>query len=237
MNVMAGIIDHRILLNYRIDPDCLRALLPAPLRPKLVNGRGIGGICQVSLSKMRPRGAPALIGTRSNNAAHRIAVLYGEDEGVFIPRRDTDSRLNQFAGGRVFPGQYQRSRFQVNIQDDQYAVAVTDRKGRKVMSIDATVSQSVSDGSVFSSTSEGSAFFQAGNMGWSPGKEAFTLDAIELWTHEWRMEPLAVHSEFSSYFSNHDLFPPGTVEFDSGFIMRGLEHEWRAHDGVECVCA
>ncbi|MCH9647565.1 MAG: acetoacetate decarboxylase family protein [Deltaproteobacteria bacterium] len=237
MDVMTGVIDHRILLNYRVDPDLLQTVLPEPLKPKLVDGWGIGGICQVSLSRMRPRGIPAIVGSKSHNAAHRIAVIHEGGEGVYVPRRDTDSRLNQFSGGRLFPGLYQYSDFKVKSAGPDYKVVITDREGVRIMSIDATVTENDTAGSVFPSLAAASAFFLGGNIGWSPGSDPAALDTIELWTREWRMEPLAVASESSSYFRNQDLFPSGSVEFDSGFIMRDLEHEWRAQEGLACVCS
>jgi uncharacterized protein YqjF (DUF2071 family) len=100
---MRGIIDRRILANFRIDPELLANVLPSPFRPKLVNGKGIAGICLIRLKQIRPRFVPAFMGIWSENAAHRIAVewdQYGEaKEGVCIPRRDTSSRLNTLVGG------------------------------------------------------------------------------------------------------------------------------------------
>ena len=40
------------------------------------------------------------------------------------------------------------------------------------------------------------------------------------------MEALEVDKVESSFFSNRAVFPPGSVEFDSAFLMRGLDHEW-----------
>ena len=74
MKEITGTIDHRILLNYRIDPDVMQRQLPPEFKPKLVNGHAIGGICQVSLSQMRPKNLPALVTTSSHNASHRVAV-------------------------------------------------------------------------------------------------------------------------------------------------------------------
>lgn len=236
-NVMAGVIDHRILLNYRVDPKVLGKQLPSPLQPKLVKGWGIGGICQVSLSRMRPRGLPALAGVHSHNAAHRIAVRHPDGEGVYIPRRDTNSQLNQFAGGRLFPGLYALSQFEVEANGDSYSVEITDEAGHRLMLIQGRVAERVHEGSLFKSVEEGSAFFKAGDTGWSPGKTPGLLDTIELWTREWRIEPFAVTSQHSAYFTDEGLFPAGSVEFDSAFIMRGLEHEWRAHEGLACVCS
>src|SRR4051812_13069240 len=94
-----GIIDRRILANYRVDPDQLRALLPSRFRPKLVAGHGIAGICLIHLRQIRPAGLPAALGVSSENVAHRIAVEWDDPatgavrEGVYIPRRDTSSRF------------------------------------------------------------------------------------------------------------------------------------------------
>jgi hypothetical protein len=236
-DVIAGVIDHRILLNYRVDPAVLAKRLPSPLQPNVVKGYGIAGICQISVSQMRPRGLPQFVGLSSNNAAHRIAVLQEGREGVYVPRRDTDSRMNQFVGGRVFPGLYTLSDFLVGVDGTAYRVEITDRAGHRLMIMDGKVADQVQGGSVFASLEEASDFFRAGDTGWSPGKEPGVLDTIELWTREWRMEPFAVNSEYSSYFTDADLFPKGSVEFDSAFIMRRLDHEWRAHEGLACVCS
>jgi hypothetical protein len=237
VDVITGIIDHRILLNYRVEPRAIDRRLPAGFLPKLVKGFALGGICQVSVSRMRPRGLPEVIGFHSHNAAHRIAVLQGSNEGVYVPRRDTDSRMNQLVGGRVFPGVYTLSEFAVDVLDDNCRVQITDRAGERLMAVDGHVTDRIQAGSVFGSLDEASAFFKAGDTGWSPSKTPGVLDTIELWTREWCMEPFKVTTQYSSYFSDLDLFPAGSVQFDSAFIMRRLDHEWRAHEGLACVCS
>src|SRR5215213_8122480 len=102
-----GLIDRRMLVNFTADPAVVQKLLPAPFRPKIFKGKAIVGICLIRLKHIRPKGFPSVVGLSSENAAHRIAVEWGKDgktrEGVYIPRRDTSSWLNQMAGGRVFP--------------------------------------------------------------------------------------------------------------------------------------
>ncbi len=106
--IIRGLIDRRILVNFHVDPDVLAKVLPQPFRPKLVNGVGVAGVCLIRLKHIRPRFWPAMLGVSSENAAHRIAVQWeaGDElrEGVYIPRRDTSSRLNSLVGGRLFPG-------------------------------------------------------------------------------------------------------------------------------------
>jgi hypothetical protein len=42
-----GIIDRRILINYRIKVEVLKAYLPKPFEPVEVEGYGIAGICLI----------------------------------------------------------------------------------------------------------------------------------------------------------------------------------------------
>src|SRR5689334_22073900 len=106
--VIQGTIARSLLVNYRADPDVVASLLPAPFRPKLARGMAVVGLCLIRLEASRPRGVHSAIGSSSENAAHRIAVGWEEGgvtrEAVYTPRRDTGSRANVLAGGRVFPG-------------------------------------------------------------------------------------------------------------------------------------
>src|SRR4051812_30514761 len=102
--VMQGIVQRRILVNFRVDPEVIQRQIPPPFRPQLVNGWAIAGICLIRLVQLRPRGIPAALGQASENAAHRVAVNWTESsgerrEGVYIPRRDTGSPLNAIVGG------------------------------------------------------------------------------------------------------------------------------------------
>ena len=93
-----GIIDRRVLINYQVDKKVLETYLPKPFSPTLVKGKGIAGICLIRLKEIRPKGLPKYLGISSENGAHRIAVEWIENgekkEGVYIPRRDTSSKLN-----------------------------------------------------------------------------------------------------------------------------------------------
>ena len=90
-----GIIGRRLLVNFRAEPEVVQRHLPSPFRPKLHDGRAVAGICLIRLEDIRPRWFPRMLGLSSENAAHRIAVLWDDDngshEGVYIPRRDTGS--------------------------------------------------------------------------------------------------------------------------------------------------
>ena len=57
---ISGQIDRRILVNFRVAPDALEKILPAPFRPQLYRGYGIAGICLIRLRYVRPRFLPLL---------------------------------------------------------------------------------------------------------------------------------------------------------------------------------
>lgn len=230
--VVRGLIERRILINFRADPDVLARLLTPPFRPKLVWGFGVAGICLIRLADLRPRALPAVVGRASENAAHRIAVEWEEGgvrrEGVYIPRRDTSSRFNTFSGGRLFPGLHHHARFDVTEEGDTYRVRMESDDGAARVAVEARIRERLPATSVFASLGEASAFFQRGALGYSPSARPGELDALELHTLAWSMEPLELLCVESSFFGDSRLFPEGAVELDSGFLMRRIAHEWYA---------
>lgn len=225
-----GVIDRRILVNYRVDPDVLQGVLPSPFRPQLVRGYGIAGICLIRLKQLRPRRLPRFVGVGSENAAHRIAVEWDDDgttrTGVYIPRRDTSSWFNYLAGGRLFPGVHHRARFSVEENDGRYRVGVDAPDGGGRLAVDGQATTSWIDESVFESIDEASMFFEQGAVGYSPSNKVGCFDGLELNSFNWRVEPLAMRHVASSFFSDQSRFPTGSVSFDCALLMRQIHHEW-----------
>lgn len=236
--VIRGLIQRRILVNYRVDPQVLAPLLPAPFRPKLLHGRAMAGICLIRLQGLRPRWLPRWLGISSENAAHRAAVEWDDQgtprEGVYIRRRDSNSWLNAAAGGRLFPGVHHHARFEVRESGDQFHVAVRSDDGATRMSVTGRVALSLPASSMFASLDEASNFFQAGSLGYSPNAAGDRLQGLELECHNWQVEPLAVEEVSSSFFGNDSLFPPGSVEFDCALLMRNIDHQWHEREEICC---
>lgn len=237
--VMSGLIDRRILVNYHVDPDVLAAVLPAPFRPKLVAGTGMAGICLIRLKQIRPSFVPAPFGVSSENAAHRVAVEWDEAgevrQGVYIPRRDTSSRLNTLVGGRLFPGVHHHARFRVEEDLDRLSVALDSDDGRTHVAVEGRVSADWPGTSVFRSAAEASAFFECGSLGYSASRTDGVYDGLELRTFGWDVVPLAVERVESSFFEDERSFPPGSAAFDSALLMRNLVHEWHGRPALSAV--
>jgi hypothetical protein len=238
--VMHGTIARRILANYQVHPDVLSRFLPPPFRPKTIHGVGIAGICLIRLQGMKPLMAGGPLGFGSENAAHRIAVEWttadGIDrEGVYIPRRDTSSRLNTIVGGRVFPGVHQHAYFQVDEHDDHFRVELNSDDRQTHVLVEGRLSAQLPPTSVFQSLAEASQFFEAGSLGYSANRRAGEYDGLELRSVQWNVEPLVVERIESSFFENEEVFPKGSLQFDCALIMRGIQHEWHSQETLSCT--
>ena len=240
--VLRGLIERRLLVNYRVDPVVLSRQLPEPFRPKLVDGHGVAGICLIRLSAIRPRWVPAWCGISSENAAHRIAVVWTVDrvehEGVYILRRDSGSRLNTWLGGRLFPGVHGHASFAVDERDDHIAVNVTAASGTRLVMVRGKVAGALPTTSVFRSLDEASRYFAGGSAGYSPAHGPHRLDGMRLANETWRVEPLAVEEVASAWLEDANIFPAGSATYDCTLLMRNIRHEWQALAPMACgACA
>lgn len=227
-----GIIRRRLLVNFRAEPGVVQRQLPSPFRPKLHEGHAVAGICLIRLEEIRPKRFPRILGLSSENAAHRIAVLWDDDdgshEGVYIPRRDTGSLMNHLVGGRLFPGEHQRATFRVEATDDRIALGMRSADGRVQVEVAGRVAAELPTTSIFRTVAEASAFFEPGSVGYSATASGRRLDGVVLKTHSWSVAPLAIERVSSTYFADESVFPAGTVTFDCALIMRNIAHEWQA---------
>jgi hypothetical protein len=228
--MIEGVIARRMLLNFRADPSVVQRLLPAPLEVDQQRGHAIVGVCLIRLEKLRPRGVPDALGLSSENMAHRIAIRYptraGMRPGVFIWRRETDQRLVELLGGRLFPGVHHYARFEARENENSLAMDVTSDDGKADVSFSARVSAEWHGTPSFETFDEVSEFFRRGDCGFSCSLRGDELEGLQLKTLKWAMVPMDVESQHCVFYSNSRRFPAGSIGFDCGLLMRGLPHEW-----------
>jgi hypothetical protein len=227
-----GVIRRRLLVNFRAEPGVVQRHLPSPFRPKLHEGHAVAGICLIRLEDIRPKRFPRMLGLSSENAAHRIAVLWDDDhgshEGVYIPRRDTGSLMNHLVGGRLFPGEHQRATFRVEDAGDRIALGMISADGLVQVDVAGRAAAELPTTSIFRTLADASRFFEPGSVGYSATASGRRLDGVVLKTHSWSVAPLAIERASSTYFADETVFPAGTVTFDCALIMRNVAHEWQA---------
>lgn len=233
-----ALIDRRILVNFRVDPEVMQRHLPAPFRVTKVRGFGLAGICLIRLKRPRPWFLPFPILGRTENAALRFAVEWEEGgrrrSGVYIPKRFSTSRVVAFAGGRFFPGVHARARFTVEEAGDFYRIEMA---GELNLAVRGRVADRLTGSAVFDSLDEASAFYRGGAVGYSPSRTSGKYDGLELRIPGWEAKPLAVEHAACDFFDDPARFPPGSVAFDNALLMKGLWNEFVGRGSMCCPAA
>lgn len=228
--IMRSVVQRRLLINYRLDPDLAAAIVPAPFEPQLVNGHAVAGVCLIRLAQLRPRGVPAVFGATSESAAHRFAVQWREgsdlETGVYIPERHSASLANVAAGGRLFPGVHAHADFRVSETATDITVAFAARDARCQVDAAVAISRELTDSKLFAGTEAASEFFRTSPAGYSPNRRAARLDGVELQTRAWSIEPAVIHHVRSSMFDDRERFPAGSIHLDSALVMRNVPADW-----------
>jgi hypothetical protein len=222
------VIQRRLLVNYRIDPDLVASLLPSPLHPQVVGGHAVGGVCFIRLGRLRAGRLPGPPGLSTENAAHRFAVEWddasGRHTGVYVPRRDTNSALTSAAGGKVFPGCYRLARFAVEESAGTVRIAVESRDGLVRLAVTATPLGS-DESLLFATPAQAADFFRTGALGLSPRPGGGCLDGVRLHSTRWAMQPMTAQIT-SSLFDDPVRFPAGTCTVDSAYLMTDIPARW-----------
>jgi hypothetical protein len=177
------------------------------------------------------------LGLSSENAAHRVAVEWtdaaGPHEGVYITRRDTGSSLNHLAGGRLFPGEHQRAKFQVVDDEREIALHMLSSDGLVEIDVFEHEAERLPDTSVFSSVGDASAFFESGGIGYSVTASGRRLDGVVLKTDSWNVAPFAIERAHLTYFDDCQKFPAGSIQFDCALVIRNVPHQWESAADLE----
>ncbi len=223
MTIVRGVqarLRRRLLLSYRLDADVARGLLPDGLRPWLVDGHAVAGVCVLGLESIRPRWVRGRWGLRSENAAHRMAVEWDDEgerrRGVYIFERHSSAWFPVLFGGRVFPGVHRKARFRVDESADRYAVTM-DAEGESLAADVEIGGEWKSE--LFPTIEDASEFYRSGRVGLSRRRDGVSLEPVTLTSTAWTVEGAQLRSLRSSFF---DALPAGAAVFDSVVVMRDL---------------
>lgn len=220
---MRGVVDRRILLNYQVDPEVLRKIVPEPYRPRLYKGKGIAGICLVRLCDVRPRFVPRMFGRSSENALHRVAVEWdgatGIERGNWVPRCDTSSRLRAFVGDGAHSVHPHVARFSVCEEAARLSVSFESNDGEVGVRVVASAAGNLAPTSVFETVELAAEFLCEGRAASGGLASDATLESENLLQ---RMDVLEVEELESTFFEEESVFPRGSIRFDSALLARRL---------------
>jgi hypothetical protein len=217
-----SVIERRLLVNYRIDPERVAAFLPRPFL--------------IRMSRVRPARVPPIAGLASENLAHRFAVEWDDAEGthtgVYVPRRETSSRFAATVGHRLFPGAYHLARFQVRQSDVRLRVDVRSLDGKVALSAEVTPAAGLRS-ELFQNVDAAIDFFRRGDRGFSPSPDHACLDSVSLHAASWAARPMSIARMRSSLFDDPAAFPDGACALDSALLMTNIAARWTADAGPD----
>lgn len=230
--VLSGLIARRLLVNYRVVPNVIRKILPDHLEPIIIGGYASAGICLLKLRNIGLKYSPEFLTINSENAAYRVLVQWREGAqvrcGVYIPRRDTDSRLNVWLAGKVFSWPHYPAQFDTTEYAGHYIVNVRSVDNRTNLRVNVKIGDSFPSNSMFRSIEHASECFRECSVGCSPSARSGHFKQIQLKTQSWSVKPLDIHELSSTFFEDSTIFPPGTITFDNALLMENIPHEWHS---------
>jgi hypothetical protein len=226
---LATTIERRIFTTYAVDPEQIIPYLPEGIKPQLVNGKAIAGVCLLRMGNIRPSFISPNIGITAENAGHRIAVTYLNDEGqetvgVYAPFRHTNSRLAVAASGTIFPGIQKAAHFDVHEAGNNFKVNMTSKDVSVEVDVDLA-SEADWSSQLFPTFAEASAFYEEAKVAWSPTSEDANrrIEPLKLEHAYWEIKPAHINHIHTSFF---DSFPKGTVRLDHALIMQNVPAWW-----------
>lgn len=224
-----SMVKHRMLINYRVDAEVARTLVPEGVRPQLVNGSAVAGICHIVQKNLRPSWLGAPVGLRVEGTAHRIAVEWddetGTHAGVYIFQRHTPSRFANLFGGFFAPGVHEHARITSSVGGDLMTLELgAERFSASAQIAIADEFRSELFGDDLRAASD---FFRAGSIGWSPDR-AGNLEAIQIETDAWTVAPTTPLHVASAFY---DALPPGSATLDCVLVLRDVPFDWSVPAG------
>jgi hypothetical protein len=128
----------------------------------------------------------------------------------------------------VFPGIFQRSRFEPNETESSVALRIVRADGGTEISFTGHLAEHLPSSSIFHSLDAAAGFFSLGATGYSATHLDGHYHGMELRSLNWAISPLAIDEAKSCFFDDRQQFPVGSIELDCALIMRGIEHEWHS---------
>lgn len=216
-------IDRRLLLNIRVCPEYWSDsnALPERLRPVVVNGWTVAGVCFLRLRGAAPRWMPGQCGINTEGAALRVACIDEENSGVrcvSIPQRWTNSPLIRLTDN-VTPTRHDVSNITSVESQDRFEISVGDDGNRTCHVVARRTTDWPAD-SLFKTSDEASRFFACESTGFTITSTGHCGGGVCLHVPEWRTVPLAVESAVIP------LLPTDAFEVDHALLMENAASEW-----------
>ena len=217
----------RYVVNFRIDPDLARAMLPVPwLDPQIVRGHAVLSFCPYVLDAVRLSPLPRSLGVRAICSAYRLAVVDRSGStpvaAAWVPARETNDRfVARLAPGSLRAG-FERLVASVTDDPDGTRISFTRLDHRPYFHARFNPADQPG-GELFVDVAAFEGFFKAAATSWAPSTTEGSWVRLDLDAGETNYAPLAITDLDAPGL-------PGDAVFDSAFVGRGGSYCWSCTD-------
>lgn len=245
-SIARGVIDRKVIVQYRVDPDVLALQLPEPYRPRLIRGVGVAGVCVFRVRGFHHRLLPTILQNVSENIVYRVGVEWTEDQklcaGVYTLRQETSSLLKSTLERRTSWGtRLFHAHIRVDDHEGTYRIAACSRDAQFRLLIQAQLQREFTAHSVFRSAEDAAEFLERQfEASVNPDDSRPTVlgtrhaTGLDEYNVGWHVEPLAIQQLVTEFFDDTARFPAGAIQFDCAVVASSVQPAWSSEPGL-CI--
>jgi uncharacterized protein YqjF (DUF2071 family) len=219
------------LLNFAVDPDVIRRLIPHPLDVDVVHDRGFVTVVCADMVRMRPSPLPRPFGITYDQVVYRVPVRYRGEPGLFFLGSDAAQPLMVAAGAAFSMFRVRLSKTRITDAGDRVSIDVFGRRPgvdlHAYLKLDPPATN-IPASSAFGSKAEAQSFLVDRFVAFVPGVGGRPMRRVRVKRGTWDVVLPSTTDVRSDLLDDSTDFPAGSAELDSTFVARGIPYRWHA---------
>jgi len=227
------------LVNFAVEPEVSRQLIPAPIEIDLHNGTAYVSIVIAEMDKMRPAFLPNAFGITYNQVVYRAVVRApkSSERGVCFLRSDADNALMSIAGDWLTFFRFHLTPIRTAHKDDLFTVDLTAAR-RDCADIHAAYDlasgrKTLPASSRFESFQQAKEFLVQLFAAFSYDPLTNALSIVHIQRGEWEIEVVDDASAAYDWMQRGPYFNTQNTRLDSIFYVREIPYAWQTLEKVD----
>jgi hypothetical protein len=237
---MTTVFRECFLVNFAVQPEVMRRLLPGPIEPDLFEGEAYLSIVIADMEKMRPAFLPRFLGVTYNQVVYRAVVRCRGEAGVHFLRSDADDALMSLAGDWLTFFRFHHSRVAIRHERRHLHFDLT-TPGHCAdihASFDlGSARQALPPGSRFKTLAEAQDFLVELFAAFAHDPFTQHTSRVRIKRGEWKIAVVDDRRAHYPFMQDGPLFPAGCARLDSIFYVKDLPYYWHTLERVDAGSA
>lgn len=219
------------ILNYAVEPDVLRRLIPPALELDTAHDRGYVTVVCADMVKMRPSPLPHVLGITYDQVVYRVPVRYHGEPGLFFLGSDAGQPLMVAAGAAFSMFGVRLSKTKITDAGDRVSIDVFGRKPgvdfHAYLKVEPAA-EALPTTSTFESKAEAKSFLVDRFVAFVPGVGNDPMRRVRVRRGIWDVVLPSAIDVRSDILDGSSDFPAGTALLDNVLVARDIPYHWYA---------